>query len=147
MARRELPQATLFSLSAPERAGVRLERVGVRLLLLIPLFVIVVACGPGEEEYNCREDETVINFPDPKMEGCIRSHISDTPGKPVLVKNVCALKSISCISSGITDLTGLEKMPWVKVLDLPGNPVTSLEPLTHSNDLEYLDIGGGQYRI
>jgi len=118
-----------------------------RIVWLIPLFLLVAACGPGEEEYKPWEDETIIEFPDPEMEGCIKTRGFVPQGEPVRVKYVYNLSKIECISSGITDLTGLEKMPWVKELELPGNPITSLEPLSNASDLEYLDMGGGGFLI
>ena len=114
-----------------------------RFVWLIPLVLFFIACGPGEEEYKPWEDETIIEFPDPHLDGCIRSYTSDTPGEPLRIKDVYFLTKITCIDSGITDLTGLEKMPWVKELQLNGNPVASLEPLRNALDLEYLDIGRG----
>ena len=116
-----------------------------RIVWLIPLFVIVAACGPGEEEYKPWEDETIIEFPDPEMEGCIKTRGFVPQGEPVRMKYVYNLTKIECISSGITDLTGLEKMPWVKELDLSGNPITSLEPLNRLILLEKVEIGGGVF--
>ncbi|HOW52198.1 MAG TPA: leucine-rich repeat domain-containing protein [bacterium] len=115
-----------------------------RIVCLIPLFLLIVACGPGDEEYDPCTDETVIAFPDPAMDSCIRTEAGIYhDGSPIRVKDVCHQKYISCIDSAISDLTGLEKMPWLVKLDFNGNPITSLEPLSNSLDLEMLDIGGG----
>ncbi len=115
-----------------------------RLIRLMPLLFLIAACGPGEDPtYDPSQDETIINFPDPKMESCIRTRAFVPDGYPIRVMDVYNLSRIECISTGITDLTGLEKMPWVVELDFNGNPITSLEPLRSLSALEKLDIGGG----
>ena len=121
-----------------------------RPLWLMALFFLLVACTPGEDPISDGEitdsdidlDE-VINFPDPHLLACVKSHAYISAEKPVRIKDVKNLTFLECISCGITDLTGLEKMPWVMELDFNGNPITSLEPLRNSIDLELLDVGGG----
>jgi len=113
--------------------------------------MIIVACTPGEEPLN--DDETtdddvvnmdeVINFPDPHLLACVKSHAYISAEEPVRIKDVKNLTFLECISAGITDLTGLEKMPWMVELQFNGNPITSIEPLRNTIDIEYLNIGGG----
>lgn len=120
----------------------------MRIVWLMPLFLLVAACTPGEEPDtdDINLDEVIV-FPDPKMESFIRLRAHLDADEPITVRKVKNLIYLECISCGITDLTGLEKMPWVKELELPGNPITGLEPLRTLIDLEYLNIGRGGYHL
>jgi len=121
-----------------------------RPLWLMALFFLLVACTPGEEPLSDGEitdsdidlDE-VINFPDPKMESFIRDRAYLSDDEPITVRKVRDLLYLECISCGITDLTGLEKMPWVRELHLGSNNIQSLEPLKDLQELEYINVSGG----
>ena len=84
-------------------------------------------------------DSTVVDIPDEELRKAIGYALLLDNGK-ITVGDMKKLYALSVCERGITDLTGLEKAENLKFLDLYGNEIADLSPLSGLTDLEALHL-------
>jgi Leucine-rich repeat (LRR) protein len=102
---------------------------------------------PGNSFADCLVDNSVptgcegaISFTDAKLEAAIRDTVNKPTGS-ILYSDLVSVSSLTATNSGIFSLDGLECLTGLTHLDLYGNEVTDITPLSNLHALTVLWIG------
>jgi predicted small lipoprotein YifL len=87
----------------------------------------------------------VVYFPDKALESAVRASL-DQPFGPLFKSGLAKVRELQAPSLNITTLDGLEYCTSLTVLNLRGNQVNSITPLTTLNNLVRLDLGENQIK-
>ncbi len=81
-------------------------------------------------------------FPDPALEAAVRSQVfaKRSNREPLVEGDVAQVSTIVARGRGIRSLAGLEKCRGLAMLDVAGNQIADLEPLTGLARLQFLDL-------
>ena len=95
--------------------------------------IVVVVCVDARAQ-------VVVNFPDSNLELCVRDALG-IPTGDILNTDLIGLTSLTCESSGIVSLSGLEAATSLTFLDLNDNQISDISPLSTLTNLTFLDLG------
>ena len=84
--------------------------------------------------------EDVVNILDPDLRAAVETAFGKAPSTPITVSEIAALAQFSAPNANITYLTGLEGATNLSFLDLTGNSISDISPLTELNNLEHLEL-------
>lgn len=98
----------------------------------------------AEELFEESPDLTLISqvlpsIPDANLTACIEARMAET-GK----KYVGAINKLACENSDIHSLVGIEHFNWLDELNLYGNAISDLSPVSQLSELTSLSIGGNK---
>ena len=82
---------------------------------------------------QCFVDSSIANlvFTDTNLATCVRN---------TQLANVSDIITLDCSSSGITDLTGIDQLPFLQNLNLSSNAITNFTGLSNLRNLSVLDL-------
>ena len=100
-----------------------------------------IAAGIGWAEESAPEPEEPI-FPDKNLEAVVRQSVyaKRNNDEPITESDVLNVSTVKGRGKGIRDLTGLEKCRSLALLDLAGNQITDISPVTDLPRLQSLDL-------
>ncbi len=116
------------------------RRTPLKRASLVVLTLLLCGIGWGISPVHA---QTVVNFPDPGLEGAIREAI----GKPTGDIYDTDLVGLTYLCAGwgqISDLSGIEYCINLTGLYLSNNEITDIGPLANLTDLFELDLDGNQ---
>lgn len=94
---------------------------------LVIILVAVISCvAQGAEP---------VYFADPNLKACVEEQLGIIDPTPM---DMFRLNELSCISQGITDLTGIENAPYLRSLYLPDNEIGDISALSGLSSVEKL---------
>ena len=94
--------------------------------------------GAGGNPGDC---EGVIPFPDEELADAVRWAAFEGRGGDIYDEDVAELEQLSALGCGITDLTGLQCLTSLTVLDLTRNDIRDVSPLSGLIGLDELYLG------
>jgi hypothetical protein len=111
----------------------------IGLFLLLVLATTGVWSASGGTIFAQSPDEASVTFPDPNLESTIRNAI-DKPEGAIYISDVETLTSLSATKRGISNLIGMEYCIGLEELDLAGNSISDISPLTGLSKLKKLEL-------
>ncbi|QIK64088.1 hypothetical protein G7068_13455 [Leucobacter viscericola] len=81
------------------------------------------------------DDNVLVDIPD----AALRAAVTKSIGTPTR-GNMKNLRSLTATNAGIADLTGLEYASALSIVDLSGNPFTTIEPLRGISEMAQLNV-------
>lgn len=91
----------------------------------------------------CASSTDAVDVPDPELESILRDELRVPVGDgPLTCADLARLEELDAEGAGIVDLGGLEYAVNARFLDLGGNAIADLSPLSGLDDLWYLEIDG-----
>ncbi|XBH21898.1 leucine-rich repeat domain-containing protein [Jonesiaceae bacterium BS-20] len=81
-----------------------------------------------------------ITMPDPALRACINASLGQGDSDPIAAAQADGITVVDCRNLGITDITGLERMPNLDQILLSNNPLTSHTPIRNLAKLRHLDV-------
>lgn len=117
---------------------------GLMLLwaVLIPIGVVLSACAAREP--TPVPPETVITFPDENLEAAIRGALGKAPGEEIRAGELAELTELAAGFERIADLTGIEHLSNLNLLDLGSNQISDISPLASLSNLPVLSLWNNQ---
>jgi len=85
-------------------------------------------------------------FPDAALEAAVRSQVYSKRfnREPLYESDVTQVSSVIAHGAGVRSLVGLEKCGSLAKLEIPGNLIADLSPLSKLTQLQYLDVRTNQ---
>ena len=107
--------------------------------LVFPLSCFLVFLGAATL-LSPQENAQVVNLSDPKLRQAVREALNLPSGTPITQQEMLQLTWLKATDIGITDLTGLEYAINLESLDLGGNQIGDISPLTELIQLTWLSL-------
>lgn len=124
-----------FNQGGNMKMNTMLRKVGVWSLMTTMLLAVSGCCFPG----------TSVSIPDEALEVTLRQAV----GKPfgcLTERDLLGIVELQARNRGIVSLEGLEFCRSLTILDLEGNSIQSLTPLTDLINLTQLDVSRNQIK-
>lgn len=112
----------------------------VILIFLLALFLVFStnSCIPDDQDGPDPNEEIV--FPDPGLDACIRDRLKNYD-QPIYYEDLQGIIHLGyCGGLEIEDLSGIEKIPGLRSLDLGSNEIKDITPLSKCTTLEKLNL-------
>ncbi|TYW16172.1 LapB repeat-containing protein [Listeria monocytogenes] len=118
----------------------KIIKVGIcGVMVMVPLSQVSFPSFAAEE-VGVEAGQDIVNIPDPELKRVLNASIEQAPDADITEAQLAKFKNLS-LSAGITDLTGLEYLKNVEVLQLD-NINASYEPIKSLVNLKTLTING-----
>ncbi|EAC4663662.1 LPXTG cell wall anchor domain-containing protein [Listeria monocytogenes] len=118
----------------------KIIKVGIcGVMVMVPLSQVSFPSFAAEE-VGVEAGQDIVNIPDPELKRVLNASIEQAPDADITEAQLAKFKNLS-LNTGITDLTGLEYLKNVEVLQLD-NINASYEPIKSLVNLKTLTING-----
>ncbi|EAD5763165.1 LPXTG cell wall anchor domain-containing protein [Listeria monocytogenes] len=118
----------------------KIIKVGIcGVMVMVPLSQVSFPSFAAEE-VGVEASQDIVNIPDPELKRVLNASIEQAPDADITEAQLAKFKNLS-LNTGITDLTGLEYLKNVEVLQLD-NINASYEPIKSLVNLKTLTING-----
>lgn len=117
--------------------------IGTAALWAWQPLLATASAGPAGIGASAIGIQAVVTFPDPNLEAAVRAALG-IPSAPITTTDMLALTTLSAEWRGITNLEGLEYATNLSSLDLTGNQVGDLTPISGLTSLTQLQLYGNQ---
>jgi hypothetical protein len=111
--------------------------------LVFAIVAVCIALLPSTRS-TLQAEGTVVTFPDPNLEFCVRQAIN-VPTGGIEQSRLDALTGLACgYYMGISDLSGIEHCTHLQSLSIGWNSVRNIEPLAGLTALQTLHLSGNR---
>ena len=118
------------------------------LTVIVALLILILGCGERESNGNPvdavdpeKVEGEIVAFVDSSLEAAVREALRKVDGD-LTDAELLALTRLEARGRGIAELSGIERMENLKVLDLAENRIGDIAPLADLDSLILLDLSG-----
>ncbi|EKF1560531.1 LapB repeat-containing protein [Listeria monocytogenes] len=119
----------------------KIIKVGIcSVIVMVPLSQVSFPSFAAEEP-RLKASQDIVNIPDPELKKQLNHYLEQAPDADITEAQMARMKN-PLLSTGITDLTGLEYLKNVEELYLSDLDVASYEPIKSLASLKILYLNG-----